>query len=179
MFTSSRCHFESSCPSVSKSLFQSERSTGLTVFILMIWGKAEVANQMLVCVRVLHMAPRTESEWSPIHEAFTQSARIGQSWARAPRRANKVVFPMVLLCRWKDINPINTIPTKREFYRVFQIEISEREETRPNPTVEKKKNLIMELMPMRNGTEQESPLDPMTRKHFFEEKQLLTLRAQH
>ncbi|KAJ1084334.1 hypothetical protein NDU88_004485 [Pleurodeles waltl] len=71
-------HFESSCPPVSKSLFLTKGSTGLTIFFLMIRGKAKVANQMLVCVLVFCVAPRTESEWSPIHEASMRSAQVGR-----------------------------------------------------------------------------------------------------
>ncbi|KAJ1081317.1 hypothetical protein NDU88_001499 [Pleurodeles waltl] len=58
---------------------------------------------------------------------------------------------------------------------IFPSRNPERKGTRPNPMVGKIQS-NMESTPMRNGTKEEESLGLMTRKDFFEEKQLVTLR---
>ncbi|KAJ1170441.1 hypothetical protein NDU88_002318 [Pleurodeles waltl] len=121
-----------------------------------------------------------EAKWGPVHEASTRlwSARSGPSWARVPQRASKEVGSAGTEVLMIDDMRSKQYRRIREFSGLFRLELPERKETRLNPMAERKQSK-MESRPMRIGTEEEESLDPVTRKHFFEQKQLVTLRAQH
>ncbi|KAJ1093054.1 hypothetical protein NDU88_006163 [Pleurodeles waltl] len=95
------CHLESLCSSVSERFLGAEGSAGLGIFFQMVWGKAKITDEMLVCEGKFSAAPKTKVELGPVHEASMRSARPGPSWAWAPQRAKKMFDPTVPKCRWK------------------------------------------------------------------------------
>ncbi|KAJ1106500.1 hypothetical protein NDU88_003901 [Pleurodeles waltl] len=75
--------------------------------------------------------------------------------------------------------PNGTIPTlSSEILTNFPNRNTERKGTRPNPTAEKN-NLRWSRRPCAMEPKREESFGPVTKKDFFEEKQLVILRDQH
>ncbi|KAJ1087217.1 hypothetical protein NDU88_000403 [Pleurodeles waltl] len=75
--------------------------------------------------------------------------------------------------------PNGTIPTlSSEILTNFPNRNTERKGIRPNPTAEKN-NLRWSRRPCAMEPKREESFGPVTKKDFFEEKQLVILRAQH
>ncbi|KAJ1170439.1 hypothetical protein NDU88_002316 [Pleurodeles waltl] len=84
-------------------------------------------------------------------------------------------------CRSVVTNPIPNANNTDDFSEIltnFPTRNTERKGTRPNPMAEKKQSK-MESTPIRNGAERGGVPRSRDSKDFFEEKQLVTLRAQH